>query len=174
MHRQKIAGVQSRKVHWHGPGARVGPGLVPAPASLQSGSLCSLKRREPGNLGIWGCSLLLQAGHRGGGGDTAIMVRPAALFHPDLRLSSCRWNHPANPKIPTLPYSSGACLLAIFAGSGDQPSTSAISSGVSRQSPASMTPSTCLALRAPTIAPVTTGRRNVHAIAACPGVRPCR
>ena len=40
----------------------------------------------------------------------------------------------------------------------------AISSSLSQKSPAPITPSTCLALRVPTIAPVTAGCRSVQAI----------
>lgn len=51
-------------------------------------------------------------------------------------------------------------------------SISASSSGLSRNSPAPIIPSTWLADRIPTIAAVTAGCRSVHAIATSPGVRP--
>src|SRR5205823_11873469 len=54
------------------------------------------------------------------------------------------------------------------------PSISAISSSVKERSAAPTFPSTCFALRAPTMAPVTAGFRNVQAIATCPGGRPWR
>src|ERR1700687_2175592 len=47
-----------------------------------------------------------------------------------------------------------------------------MSCGVSLISPARMTPSACLALRAPTIAPVTAGRRRVQGMGVAPGVGP--
>jgi hypothetical protein len=34
------------------------------------------------------------------GGHTPIMVRPAGLFHPDLRLPSCRWDSSGQAPIP--------------------------------------------------------------------------
>ncbi len=51
------------------------------------------------------------------------------------------------------------------------PSISAISSSVRLRSAAPTFPSTCFALRAPTMAPVTVGFRKVQAIAICPGGR---
>src|SRR5271168_2239476 len=68
----------------------------------------------------------------------------------------------------------GAQLYYLPVAAAAAPSISEISLALSLSSAARITPSACLALRAPTIAPVTAGWRSVQAMATSPGERPCR